>query len=302
MLADMPFTLTLLVTAFLAPSSPIPAPVAELNAGPTRAVVHCQVPCGIYGDHLRIEMLREHAATIEKAMGQIDELGSAKEPNWNQLVRWVQTKEEHAQAIQDQVSAYWLAQRVKEPEMNGARGREAAAVQRYVEQLVTLHRLTTAAMRCKQTTDVANVNTLRNEIGGFKASYFTEEDKKHLEEHGEHAHEDDKSPTGLERARQNVAITDILRINDATLEFYMDNQRYPKGPMELVTKGANGMSYIDGDAAPKDPWGNAYVLEATDDGDMVVKSLGADGKVGGTGADADIVHADIVAGKWKRDR
>ena len=35
---------------------------------------HCQIPCGIYGDIMRIDMLREHITTIEKSMTQINEL------------------------------------------------------------------------------------------------------------------------------------------------------------------------------------------------------------------------------------
>ena len=35
---------------------------------------HCQVPCGIYDDAVRIIQIREHVTTIEKAMNQIDQL------------------------------------------------------------------------------------------------------------------------------------------------------------------------------------------------------------------------------------
>ena len=38
------------------------------------AYSHCQIPCGIYGDYTRIDLLREHIATIEKSMNQINEL------------------------------------------------------------------------------------------------------------------------------------------------------------------------------------------------------------------------------------
>ena len=30
---------------------------------------HCEIPCGIYHDHMRIELLNEHVATIEKRCG-----------------------------------------------------------------------------------------------------------------------------------------------------------------------------------------------------------------------------------------
>ena len=311
-LADMCIASTILAAAFLAPSGPTAElattsfPTSFRGRTPEPTVVHCQVPCGIYGDHLRIEMLLEHVATIEKAMGQIEELGGADKPNWNQLVRWVQTKEEHAEAIQDQVSAYWLTQRVKEPELSEDEQGNYEGLRRYTTQLITMHRLTTSAMRCKQTTDVANAAALRTAIEGFKAAYFTEEDKKHLEEHGEHVDEPNGSVpgrilSGLSRAKQDVAVAEVATIGTATDEYYMDNMRWPGTLKVLTEKGASGNSYIDGDKIKMDPWGNEYVLEVLDGGRGIeIKSLGADGKPGGAGEDADISLSDVKAGKWKR--
>ncbi len=156
----------------------------------TAAVVHCQVPCGIYGDKLRIDLLMEDVATIEKAMGQIEELGAAGEKNFNQIVRWVTTKEEHAQKIQDQVAEYWSAQRIKLP----AADADSVAVEDYHGQLVILHGLTVHAMKCKQTTDTAHTTALRGGIEQLVASYFDAEDLEHLRgSHGfggeDHDHE-----------------------------------------------------------------------------------------------------------------
>ncbi|MEM8711053.1 MAG: superoxide dismutase [Ni] [Planctomycetota bacterium] len=170
MLTGITLAATLLV------SSPAPAAPAVSTPVP---VVHCQVPCGIDGDHLRVEMLVEHAATIEKAMKQIEEIDAADKPNWNQLVRWVTTKDQHAQEIQDQVSAYWLAQRIKAPKTAD----DSAQQSRYVTQLMMAHRLTTFAMKCKQTTDVANVEGLRASLEGLKGAYFSKEDLEHLNGH-----------------------------------------------------------------------------------------------------------------------
>ena len=39
---------------------------------------HCQVPCGIYDDAVRIVLLKEHVATIEKAMNQIEQLSQSE--------------------------------------------------------------------------------------------------------------------------------------------------------------------------------------------------------------------------------
>ena len=156
-----------------APIAPIAPAVPAVPAVPA-AAVHCQVPCGIYGDKLRIDLLLEDAATIEKAMKAIE--ADATTPN--QGVRWVMNKESHAQNIQDTVAAYWLTQRIKEPKDGGD-----AAQAKYLRQLAMMHKLTVAAMKCKQTTDAAHVETLRKTAADFSASYFSAEDMQHLREH-----------------------------------------------------------------------------------------------------------------------
>ena len=67
---------------------------------------HCQVPCGIYDDAARIIHLKEHVSTIEKAMNQIKQLSESESDsqNMNQLVRWVNTKEDHAALIQSTIA------------------------------------------------------------------------------------------------------------------------------------------------------------------------------------------------------
>ena len=57
---------------------PAPAPTAPTPALSSPVpVAHCQVPCGIYGDLMRVQMIMEDAATIAKGMAQIEELGAA---------------------------------------------------------------------------------------------------------------------------------------------------------------------------------------------------------------------------------
>ena len=41
---------------------------------------HCQVPCGIFDDPMRVEALKEDAATVRKAMVQINELSGQGTP------------------------------------------------------------------------------------------------------------------------------------------------------------------------------------------------------------------------------
>lgn len=159
--------------------SPLVVPRPAVPAQPAAAPVHCQVPCGIYGDKMRVDMLMEDAATVEKAMTTLVAMEAEEKPSQNQMVRWVVTKESHAQAIQDQVAAYWLAQRIKVPGADA--GPEALA--KYHGQLGLLHRITVAAMKCKQTTDVANVTALRALAVEFSGTYFTGPDLEHIRAH-----------------------------------------------------------------------------------------------------------------------
>lgn len=142
------------------------------------AFAHCEIPCGIYGDTTRIDLLREDITTVEKSMKQIVELSKDPGANANQLIRWVGNKEEHCGKIQDLVSQYFMTQRIK-PAPAG----DAAAQQKYTTQLTTLHAMLIAAMKAKQTTDLANVEELRRLVDAFAASYFTKEDLEHLKTH-----------------------------------------------------------------------------------------------------------------------
>ncbi|MCA8972587.1 MAG: hypothetical protein KDC95_22560 [Planctomycetes bacterium] len=152
---------------------------ATVSATPATPRRHCQVPCGIYGDKMRIDMFMEDAATIEKAMKSLLAMDQEDHPSKNQMVRWVMAKDDHAQAIQDRVSAYWLAQRIKVP----GDGADAAAMSKYGQQLVLMHRITVSAMKCKQTTETSHVEALRRLVLEFSKTYFSAEDLKHIEEH-----------------------------------------------------------------------------------------------------------------------
>merc|ERR1712031_24554 len=75
---------------------------------------HCQVPCGIFDDPKLVAEIREAVSTIAKAMAQINELGqNMSAQNFNQMTRWVNTKEEHCSKIISLVGEYCLCQRVK---------------------------------------------------------------------------------------------------------------------------------------------------------------------------------------------
>ncbi|GBC62287.1 superoxide dismutase [Desulfonema ishimotonii] len=131
---------------------------ALLTAG--SALAHCEIPCGIYDDGLRVKLIYEHAGTIEKSMRQIQALSRETPVNYNQLIRWVSNKEAHADKIQHIVSQYFLTQRIKP---------DAKA---YEKKLAVLHQLLVCAMKCKQTTDVENVDRLRALAKEFETLYF----------------------------------------------------------------------------------------------------------------------------------
>lgn len=155
-----------------------------VTAAPSPAVapVHCQVPCGIYGDKMRIDMLMEDAATIEKGMKMLQGMDKEESPSKNQMVRWVMNKDQHAQMIQDTVASYWLAQRVKAPKDAS----DGEARRKYLRQLELMHGITVAAMKCKQTTDLTHVQSLRRLGMAFSETYFSKEDLEHIKSHHDH--------------------------------------------------------------------------------------------------------------------
>lgn len=132
-----------------------------------QAKAHCEIPCGIYGDSVRITLIYEHISTIEKSMNQINELSKQDNPDYNQLVRWVVNKEEHAKKIQDIVSQYFLHQRVKVKSST-----DDAAYRKYVKQLTSLHEVLVLAMKSKQSTDVSILDNLREKVHVFEHAYF----------------------------------------------------------------------------------------------------------------------------------
>ncbi|MEM9480928.1 MAG: superoxide dismutase [Ni] [Verrucomicrobiota bacterium] len=134
-------------------------------AGIQTVAAHCQVPCGIFDDEAELVLFDTDIATIKKSMEQINELSSGDAAaNVNQLSRWVANKEKHAQAIQDRVAQYFLAQRIK-PDL------EAEDKENYYKLLKLVHHITFYAMKCKQTTDLENVEKLQEVCDEFHRSF-----------------------------------------------------------------------------------------------------------------------------------
>jgi len=106
-------------------------------------------------------------------------------------------------------------------------------------------------------------------------------------------------PNVLDRAddaRVTAARTDVNNLMQALKLYKLDNQRFPsaeQGLEALVRKPSSGpipanwKPYVE--KLPNDPWGRPYQYANPGvKGEIDVYSLGADGRPGGEGKDADI--------------
>ncbi len=104
----------------------------------------------------------------------------------------------------------------------------------------------------------------------------------------------------VDEARVTAAGSDINTLEQALEMYRLDNGRYPttdQGLEALIRKPAgnpeprnwNREGYLKKGQLPVDPWGNPYQYLSGDDGYRYeLYSLGADGREGGEGYDADI--------------
>ncbi len=135
-----------------------------------KILAHCQIPCGIYDDAIRIIQIREDFQTIEKGMLKISVLSNNLSPlALNQLNRWVIEKEKHASNIQNIIANYFLTQRIKETNP------------KYIEQTTTLQKLLVLVMKCKQTVEIDNVEKAMQLVASFSTLYFDAHGLEHLE-------------------------------------------------------------------------------------------------------------------------
>lgn len=127
---------------------------------PPSSQAHCQIPCGIYDDHARIQSMLEDALTVEKSVKLIVELsGKSDAHSQNQLIRWVVNKEKHAQNIIATISDYFLTQRVKPDQAD------------YNKRLRAHHAVIVAAMKAKQNADSKYAELLKDSIGALLPYY-----------------------------------------------------------------------------------------------------------------------------------
>jgi nickel superoxide dismutase len=145
--------------------------VKETNA-------HCEIPCGIFNDELRIALLYEHFTTIEKAMNKITELSNASDEDYMMITRWTIAKEEHAVKIQHIAEQYFLSQRVKPTDES-----DTEKFAKYQKQLTLLHHIIVFAMKTKQTTDLEYIEKLRSTLAEFEEVYFEGKHRHKIEQH-----------------------------------------------------------------------------------------------------------------------
>lgn len=124
------------------------------------ARAHCQIPCGIYDDHARVESMLEDAATVVKATKLIRELSRKRDSqSRQQMVRWVTNKESHAQKVISTMADYFLTQRVKPKQKD------------YSARLADHHAVILAAMAAKQSVGAAPAEALVKSIKVLEKYY-----------------------------------------------------------------------------------------------------------------------------------
>jgi general secretion pathway protein G len=100
-----------------------------------------------------------------------------------------------------------------------------------------------------------------------------------------------KTRSYLDASKQNAAKVEIAKIVQALDTFYSMHNRYPTNEegLEILTK--KSQEFSDGllSKTPQDPWKRPYqYINPGRNGGYEVLTLGADGREGGEGADADV--------------
>jgi nickel superoxide dismutase len=104
---------------------------------------------------------------MENSMTQITELSTKGEKNYNQIVRWVVNKENHADQFMNVVTRYFMTQRLKPTTADSGE-----KYNDYITQLKYMHEMLVYAMKCKQTTDHAHIEKLRELVSKSRELYF----------------------------------------------------------------------------------------------------------------------------------
>jgi len=92
----------------------------------------------------------------------------------------------------------------------------------------------------------------------------------------------------METARHNRARSDLATIKDAIEAYHLTHGRYPGNEAGLEALPLENT---------RDPWGRPYAYHKPGEkGPYEVYTLGADGREGGEGAEADLYSWDLEAG------
>ena len=123
---------------------------------------------------MRFSMMAEHIITIEKSMKMVNQISGEQKPDMNQLVRWVQNKETHADELSHIITYYFMAQRIKPVEKT-----DAQEYEEYLNKLTLLHQMLVTSMKSKQTTDLSVTKQLTDLLTSFKNAYYKEHEHTH---------------------------------------------------------------------------------------------------------------------------
>ncbi|MBI4878454.1 MAG: type II secretion system protein GspG [Planctomycetes bacterium] len=94
----------------------------------------------------------------------------------------------------------------------------------------------------------------------------------------------------LEKGRVNSARAQITSLKAAVFQYYLNNNRLPDSLEALAKPDPKNLDepYVEDAESFLDPWGRGFEYRVLAGRKYVIESLGADGKPGGEGADADI--------------
>jgi general secretion pathway protein G len=94
-------------------------------------------------------------------------------------------------------------------------------------------------------------------------------------------------------AKRSRAKSDLATIKDAVETYHLQHNRYPSN-----RKGLQALSNLE---STTDPWGNPYQYNRPGEkGPYEVLTLGADGREGGKGANADLHSWELTQGHGER--
>jgi general secretion pathway protein G len=104
-----------------------------------------------------------------------------------------------------------------------------------------------------------------------------------------------------DQAKVAAAKSQLAQLEGAVISFHSHVGRLPKSLSELVEQPSGAANwqeggYLKGKSVPKDPWGSDYIYKVSGRR-FEILSLGADGKEGGSGVDADLSNEGSESAK-----